>query len=113
MGKTEWRRWGIGSKHGQSAARRLVFEWWIGDHSPRHVHVSDQTENFSDVSLAARPSSLCCSRPGTEALHEELELLADLRLGRFHGDEAVNQAQAVGFDYALEIDDLGINSRDL
>jgi hypothetical protein len=23
-----------------------VFEWWIGDHPPRHVHVSDQQGKF-------------------------------------------------------------------
>jgi hypothetical protein len=23
-----------------------VFEWWIGDHDPRHVHVSDQHGEF-------------------------------------------------------------------
>ena len=23
-----------------------IFEWWIGDHAPRHVHVSDQNGAF-------------------------------------------------------------------
>jgi hypothetical protein len=23
-----------------------IFEWWIGDHDPRHVHVSDQHGEF-------------------------------------------------------------------
>ena len=23
-----------------------VFEWWIGDHPPRHVHVSDSNGNI-------------------------------------------------------------------
>ncbi len=23
-----------------------IFEWWVGDHPPRHVHVSDRNGNF-------------------------------------------------------------------
>jgi hypothetical protein len=23
-----------------------IFEWWIGDHTPRHVHVSDSDGNL-------------------------------------------------------------------
>jgi hypothetical protein len=23
-----------------------IFEWWVGDHPPRHVHVSDNDGNF-------------------------------------------------------------------
>jgi hypothetical protein len=23
-----------------------IFEWWIGDHPPRHVHVSDRNGNL-------------------------------------------------------------------
>jgi uncharacterized protein DUF4160 len=23
-----------------------IFEWWIGDHPPRHVHVSDRNGEF-------------------------------------------------------------------
>jgi len=24
----------------------FIFEWWIGDHPPRHVHVSDRDGNL-------------------------------------------------------------------
>jgi len=23
-----------------------IFEWWIGDHAPRHIHVSDRNGNL-------------------------------------------------------------------
>ena len=42
-------------------------------------------------------------------LLEKLELLVDRLLGRFHLDEAVDQALAVGLDPLFEVGDLDVN----
>ena len=57
--------------------------------------------------------ALSWSSRAAKTLHQELELLIDLRLGSFHGDEAVDQAEAIGFDDPFEVGNLRIDRGDI
>src|SRR5688572_17166542 len=66
---------------------------------------STSAQSASDFSLLRSAAA--------EALHEELELLIDLRLGGFHRDEAVDEALAVGEDEAFEVGNLSVDVSDV
>jgi hypothetical protein len=57
-----------------------LFEWWIGDHPPRHVHVSDQNGNFLGRVVIESKDPLDDWKPPKKVLEIIQELESDGRL---------------------------------
>ena len=62
-----------------------------------------------EISLPAQRNHPGPSLRPAKPLLEKLELLVDRLLGRFHLDEAVDEALTVGLDPLFKVGDLGVN----